>query len=145
MSMTTKKRLDYEIIAIKNEILNLKSWKQKLANQLKTIEYIVPIEFTLGLDINNKLTSTQTAYITVTPYEGFQGGILVGYGIDIDDLEKRVIWTANGINGTNGNYQFQFYINNTEHQGDTVGTKITYNVAITTTALVDIEVTYGDE
>lgn len=138
------KLLDYEIISLKNEVLNLKSWNTKIADQLRTKEYIVPIEFTIGYDINQHLASTQMAIIKIVPESQDVQGILFGYGIDIDDLDLRVIWTIGGYSETNGRYEQQFYLQGTDNPSDAVGKKLTYNVVITTTALVDITVEYED-
>lgn len=135
-------RLDYEIKSLKKEVLALKSWGQKVAGQLRTKEYLATIEFTLDYDINQKLAATKTAVITVTPQD-ISRTMLASYGMDIEDLDKRSIWTIGGLNDTNG-YVYKFYINHTDNPNDGVGTKITYNVAITTTALADIVVTYED-
>lgn len=135
-------RLDYEIKSLRKEVLALKSWGQKVAGQLRTKEYLATIEFTLDYDINQKLAATKTAVITVTPQD-ISRTMLASYGMDIEDLDKRSIWTIGGLNDTNG-YVYKFYINHTDNPNDGVGTKITYNVAITTTALADIVVTYED-
>lgn len=138
------KLLDYEITSLKNEVLNLKSWSKKIADQLRTKEYVVPIEFTIGYNINHELASTQMAIIKIVPESQDIQGILFGYGIDIEDLEKRVIWTIGGYSETSGKYEQQFYLQHTENPSDSVGKKLTYNVVITTTALVEITVEYED-
>lgn len=132
--------LDQEYRSVLNELSALKTYRIKPASVLKTKEYVVPIEFTLE-ERNGDLHSSKEARIIIEPSDPTESGILVGYGIDIEDLDNRRINHIGGIT-KNGKYEEQFGIAKSENSSDTAGKKINYNVCIYTNAIVNISVVY---
>lgn len=136
-----RNKFDYETMALHNEIMALKAWNVKVAEQLRTKEYVVPVTFTLE-DRGAGLVSSEAVWITVKPQKQDLNGMLVSCTIDINDLENRAIWGTGGITDTDGIYKFEYFIQKSENAGDAIGSVINYNVVITTTALVNISVEY---
>lgn len=140
--MTTT-QLDRQVNDLKQEIRALKSWSQKLAQQLRTIEYIVPVEFTLVRQSGGGLSlhASQSAIVTITTDDGKVP--LIGYYIDKTDNERRRFFYQGGYFGNN-EFKYELYIQSTDNPNDDVGTKLNYNLVFVSTNLLNISVEYRD-
>lgn len=130
-------KLEKDIIVLKNEILNLKVAKKKIASQLRTVQYTVPVELTVA----SSYRSTQMALITLTPYNNTVP--LLAYSVDISSMDDRELWYVGGRK-EDGTFEYEFYLTLTENPSDTPGKKLNYDLVFTSTSQMDIEVNYKD-
>lgn len=131
-----KNIFDGEIKALDKEIKALKSFKQKVAQQIRTTKIIVPVELIVG----SGFYSTKYAKITLSPYNNTIP--LVSHTIDIQSLNGRQLWYVGGRQ-SNGDFVYEFYLtskNDTDRQGD----KLDYNLVFISTSQMDVQVEYEE-
>ena len=84
------KPFDNEIIALENEIKNLKIQKQLSVSQLKTKEYVVPMHWEFYKKNNYTITSKQIYDITITPKNNVAP--MISVRLDVDSFDDRNWW-----------------------------------------------------
>lgn len=134
-------KFDIEMANLKNEILALKSWSIKNAQQLRTTSIVVPVTFTLGSHLG-VLRATQSAWITITPISGTMP--IISATIDITDTEDRNFFYEGELQ-QDGTFIYEFFVNKTSNPSDAVGTTLNYNLVFTSTSQMSYDLEYQDE
>lgn len=82
--------LDYEVSALKKEILALKTQYQRQASQLRTVEYTVPLSFQLE-SYSGRIQSKYRAIIHTNTTQAKKG--FITYRLDIPSIDSRTYIT----------------------------------------------------
>lgn len=144
-------RFDSEINWMTNEIMALKTQYQRKMGQLRVIEYTVPITFQLYKNPDNdRIISTKRAQISART-KGTKTAI-ISARVDLDDNDGRV-YSMSESNYYNESTRKQslisvlyIMVSNNQSDIDTISggdtPSVSFNVIVSSTAELDIEVEY---